>query len=163
MAKVFAMYKRPADPAAFDRYYYATHVPIAKKIPGRRGYEVTSGPVTTLVGPAPYHLVASSDAAASSVTEGWAASSSRALASTGSAARIGRVTVRVPDRASVNSTVPSRGASAAWRVAGPVRGTKLTGTSARRTPAGSPAVRWAEPSPPLRHPRLPAEVSLDSP
>ena len=24
----------PADPAAFDRYYYATHVPIAKKIPG---------------------------------------------------------------------------------------------------------------------------------
>ena len=58
MAKVIAMYKRPADPAAFDRYYYATHVPIAKKIPGLRGYEVTSGPVSTLEGPAPYHLVA---------------------------------------------------------------------------------------------------------
>ncbi|MEO8751810.1 MAG: EthD family reductase [Casimicrobiaceae bacterium] len=58
MAKVLAMYRRPADPAAFDRYYYATHVPIAKKIPGLRNYEVTSGPVTTLDGPAPYHLIA---------------------------------------------------------------------------------------------------------
>jgi uncharacterized protein (TIGR02118 family) len=58
MAKVIAMYKRPVDPAAFDRYYYATHVPIAKTIPGLRGYEVTSGPVSTLEGPAPYHLVA---------------------------------------------------------------------------------------------------------
>jgi uncharacterized protein (TIGR02118 family) len=58
MAKVLAMYKRPADPAAFDRYYYATHLPIAKKIPGLRNYEVTSGPVTTLDGPAPYHLIA---------------------------------------------------------------------------------------------------------
>jgi uncharacterized protein (TIGR02118 family) len=58
MAKVIAMYKRPVDPAAFDRYYYATHVPIAKKIPGLRHYEVTSGPVTTLDGPSPYHLVA---------------------------------------------------------------------------------------------------------
>lgn len=58
MAKVIAMYKRPTDPAAFDRYYYATHVPIAKKIPGLRHYEVTAGPVGTLEGPAPYHLVA---------------------------------------------------------------------------------------------------------
>ena len=47
MAKVYAMYRRPADPAAFDRYYYATHVPIAKKVPGLRHYEVTTGNVTT--------------------------------------------------------------------------------------------------------------------
>ena len=59
MAKVYAMYKRPADPAAFDRYYYATHVPIAKKIPGLRQYEVTAGTVTMIGGAeAPYHLVA---------------------------------------------------------------------------------------------------------
>lgn len=59
MAKVFAMYRTPADPAAFDRYYYSTHVPIAKKIPGLRGYEVTRGPVAMLAGgPSPYHLVA---------------------------------------------------------------------------------------------------------
>jgi len=59
MAKVYAMYKVPADKAAFDRYYYATHVPIAKKIPGLRHYEVTSGDVMPLQGGAsPYHLIA---------------------------------------------------------------------------------------------------------
>ena len=58
MAKLFAMYKRPADADAFDRYYYATHVPIAKKVPGLRHYEVTSGAVASLGGESPYHLIA---------------------------------------------------------------------------------------------------------
>jgi uncharacterized protein (TIGR02118 family) len=59
MAKVYAMYRMPADPAAFDRYYYGTHVPIAKKIPGLRAYEVTIGDVMVLTGGAtPYHLIA---------------------------------------------------------------------------------------------------------
>ena len=58
MAKVIAMYKTPAAPAAFDRYYYATHLPIARKIPGLRHYDVTTGPVSTLAGPSPYHLIA---------------------------------------------------------------------------------------------------------
>ena len=58
MNRLTVLYGHPKDPAAFDRYYYATHVPIAKKIPGLRHYEVTSGPVTTLEGPSPYHLVA---------------------------------------------------------------------------------------------------------
>ncbi|MFO1415079.1 MAG: EthD family reductase [Burkholderiales bacterium] len=58
MAKLYALYKTPADPAAFDRYYYATHVPLAKKVPGLRGYDVTTGPVFAPGGAAPYHLVA---------------------------------------------------------------------------------------------------------
>lgn len=58
MAKLIAMYKTPADAAAFDRYYYATHVPIAKKVPGLKGYEVSRGPIVTLDGLAPYHLIA---------------------------------------------------------------------------------------------------------
>ena len=58
MAKVIAMYKRPADPAAFDRYYRDVHVPIAKKVPGLRRYEVNTGPVGTPAGEAPYHVVA---------------------------------------------------------------------------------------------------------
>jgi len=58
MAKLIAMYKTPPDAAAFDRYYYATHVPIAKKVPGLRTYEVSRGPVVTLDGLAPYHLIA---------------------------------------------------------------------------------------------------------
>ena len=58
MAKVMAMYGHPADPAAFDRYYYSTHVPLAKKVPGLRTYEVTTGLVMTPSGASPWHLVA---------------------------------------------------------------------------------------------------------
>lgn len=58
MAKLIAMYKQPADAKAFDEYYYSTHVPIAKKIPGLRGYEVSDGPVATPAGASTYHLVA---------------------------------------------------------------------------------------------------------
>ena len=31
MAKIMALYKNPADTAAFDSYYFSTHVPLAKK------------------------------------------------------------------------------------------------------------------------------------
>jgi uncharacterized protein (TIGR02118 family) len=58
MALLIAMYRKPDDPAAFNRYYYETHVPIAKRIPGLRGYEVTVGPILVMDGVSPYHLVA---------------------------------------------------------------------------------------------------------
>lgn len=58
MAKVYAMYRTPGDPVAFDRYYYGSHVPIAKKVPGLRHYEVTTGTVSGLAGPSPYYLIA---------------------------------------------------------------------------------------------------------
>ena len=58
MANLIAMYGIPADAAAFDHYYFATHVPLAKKVPGLRHYGVTTGPVTTLEGPVGYHLIA---------------------------------------------------------------------------------------------------------
>lgn len=58
MAKLYAMYRHPVDPAAFDRHYYATQVPLAKKIPGLRNYEVTSGPIASLGSASPYHLIA---------------------------------------------------------------------------------------------------------
>jgi uncharacterized protein (TIGR02118 family) len=58
MAKVIALYKTPADPAAFDRYYRDVHVPIAKKVPGLRRYEVSRGVIGMLGAPAPYHLIA---------------------------------------------------------------------------------------------------------
>ena len=45
MARLIALYKTPKDPAAFDRYYFATHAPLAKKIPGLRKYEVSQGGV----------------------------------------------------------------------------------------------------------------------
>jgi uncharacterized protein (TIGR02118 family) len=58
MAKVLALYKKPADPAAFDAHYYGTHVPLAKTLPGLRGYQVSSGAIATPAGEAPLHLVA---------------------------------------------------------------------------------------------------------
>jgi uncharacterized protein (TIGR02118 family) len=59
MAKLYALYKHPTDPAAFDRYYYGVHVPIAKKVPGLTSYEVTRGSVAGPGGAStPYYLIA---------------------------------------------------------------------------------------------------------
>lgn len=57
-AKVYALYRPPTDAAAFDRYYLERHVPLAKTLPGLRSYEVTRGPIATMSGAAPYHLIA---------------------------------------------------------------------------------------------------------
>jgi uncharacterized protein (TIGR02118 family) len=58
MARLVVMYHTPADAAAFDAHYFGTHVPIAKKIPGLRKYEVSNGPIGTPAGPAKIHLIA---------------------------------------------------------------------------------------------------------
>ena len=58
MAKLVVIYKTPTDPAAFDKYYRETHVPIAKKLPGLRHYEVSRGPVASPAGASGIHLVA---------------------------------------------------------------------------------------------------------
>jgi uncharacterized protein (TIGR02118 family) len=58
MARLVVMYKTPQDASAFDKYYIDTHVPIAKKIPGLRKYEISRGAVATPAGPSNYHLVA---------------------------------------------------------------------------------------------------------
>jgi len=58
MAKIVALYKKPANVAVFDSYYFSTHVPKAKKVPGLRRYEVSSGAVASGQGESPYHLVA---------------------------------------------------------------------------------------------------------
>lgn len=58
MADLVVLYKTPTDPAAFDKYYAETHIPLAKKLPGLRKYTVTKGPVATPGGPSPLHLIA---------------------------------------------------------------------------------------------------------
>ena len=57
MAQLIALYKTPKDPKAFDAYYFSTHVPLAKKIPGLQKYEVSDGGVGGPGGGA-YHFVA---------------------------------------------------------------------------------------------------------
>lgn len=58
MARLLVLYRTPADPAAFDRYYFDVHVPLAKTIPGLKGYEVSDGPIASPAGESGYHLVA---------------------------------------------------------------------------------------------------------
>jgi uncharacterized protein (TIGR02118 family) len=50
MAQLLVLYKTPKDTAAFDKHYAETHIPLAKKVPGLRKYEVSQGAVG---GPAP--------------------------------------------------------------------------------------------------------------
>jgi len=58
MAKLVVLYKKPSDPAAFDAHYASTHAPLAKKIPGLKRYEISTGPVSTPAGDSQWHLVA---------------------------------------------------------------------------------------------------------
>jgi len=47
----------PKDVEAFDRHYFEIHVPLAKKIPGLRKYEVSDGPIATPVGTPNVHRI----------------------------------------------------------------------------------------------------------
>jgi uncharacterized protein (TIGR02118 family) len=58
LADLVVLYKTPTDSAAFDKYYYGTHIPLAKKLPGLRKYTVTKGPIATPGGPSALYLIA---------------------------------------------------------------------------------------------------------
>ena len=57
MARLVAIYKKPADVDAFDKHYFETHIPLAKQMPGVRKYEVSSGPVSTVTGSPDIYLI----------------------------------------------------------------------------------------------------------
>src|SRR3954452_900953 len=58
MAQLVVLYKTPKSTDAFDRYYFATHVPLAKKLPGLKNYDVSKGAVASPAGASGVHLVA---------------------------------------------------------------------------------------------------------
>ena len=58
MARMVVIYKTPKDPAAFDKHYFAVHVPLAKKLPGLRRYEVSRGHIVTPAGGSEFYMVA---------------------------------------------------------------------------------------------------------
>ena len=58
MAGMVVIYKQPVDTQAFDKHYFETHIPLAKKIPGLRKYEVSRGPITAVAGPPDVYLIA---------------------------------------------------------------------------------------------------------
>jgi uncharacterized protein (TIGR02118 family) len=43
MVKLVAVYRKPDDPAAFDKHYFETHLPLARKMPGLIRYEIEKG------------------------------------------------------------------------------------------------------------------------
>jgi len=54
MAQLLVLYNPPADPAAFNEYYFKTHIPLARKMPGVRQMKFNSTPPKALVGSAPF-------------------------------------------------------------------------------------------------------------
>ena len=58
MARLLVMYRTPKDAAAFDKYYFETHVPIAKKLPGLKKYEVNQGAIGSPAGISGWHRIA---------------------------------------------------------------------------------------------------------
>jgi uncharacterized protein (TIGR02118 family) len=57
MARMITIFTKPNDVTAFERHYFESHVPLAKKLPGLRKYEVSTGPIATRGGVSDFHLV----------------------------------------------------------------------------------------------------------
>jgi uncharacterized protein (TIGR02118 family) len=57
MARMVVIYRTPKSVAAFDQHYFDIHVPLAKKLPGLRKYEVSNGPILTPVGTSDIHRI----------------------------------------------------------------------------------------------------------
>jgi uncharacterized protein (TIGR02118 family) len=58
MVKLVVCYGAPEDPAAFDQYYAATHVPLVHKIPNLRRFEAGKVLGTPDGSSAPYYFLA---------------------------------------------------------------------------------------------------------
>ncbi|MFC5742943.1 EthD family reductase [Dyella tabacisoli] len=57
MSRMVVIYPTPKNIEAFDRHYFEIHVPLAKKIPGLRKYEVSDGPIAALIGASLVHRI----------------------------------------------------------------------------------------------------------
>jgi len=58
MVKFVVAYGTPEDPAAFDRHYADTHVPLVQKIPNLRRFEAGKVLGTPDGSPAPFYYLA---------------------------------------------------------------------------------------------------------
>jgi uncharacterized protein (TIGR02118 family) len=58
MIKLTALYGKPQNPEAFERYYVDIHTPIALKIKGMRRYEIAKVSGTADGSSAPYYRTA---------------------------------------------------------------------------------------------------------
>ena len=58
MFQLTVLYGHPQDAEAFDRYYEQTHVPLAQKIPGVKGFTATKTASLSPQEESPYYLIA---------------------------------------------------------------------------------------------------------
>jgi uncharacterized protein (TIGR02118 family) len=58
MARMVVVYKNPRDPEAFDKHYFEVHVPMAKRLPGLRKYDVSCGAILTPAADSAPYLIA---------------------------------------------------------------------------------------------------------
>jgi uncharacterized protein (TIGR02118 family) len=58
MARMVVIYRTPRDPEAFDQHYFDVHIPMAKQLPGLRGYDVSRGPILAPAGGTTPYLIA---------------------------------------------------------------------------------------------------------
>lgn len=55
MARMMVIYQSPTDPQSFDAHYEGVHIPLAKRLPGLRRYDVARRPIVLPAGdPEPY-------------------------------------------------------------------------------------------------------------
>lgn len=55
--KMIVIYRTPVNTAAFDEHYFKIHIPLAKKLPGLRKYEVSTGSIVPLIGDKKPYLI----------------------------------------------------------------------------------------------------------
>lgn len=58
MIQLTVLYGHPQDAAAFDNHYQQNHIPLAKKIPGLKGYTACKPISLDPQEQSPYHLIA---------------------------------------------------------------------------------------------------------
>ena len=57
MAQMIVIYKTPADKNAFDKHYFEVHIPLAKKLPGLKKYEVSKSQPVSITGDKETYLI----------------------------------------------------------------------------------------------------------
>ena len=57
MHRLTVLYGHPKDPAEFDRYYHAVHIPIAKKMKGLKGWTIGKCQAAVAGEPAPFYMI----------------------------------------------------------------------------------------------------------
>ena len=57
MARMIAIYKTPDDKDTFDKHYFELHIPLAKKLPGLRKYDVSKSPIISTTGDSETYLI----------------------------------------------------------------------------------------------------------